>query len=140
MTCPPPFLGPPPNISSPSPTPHAPRVTQVSFVGLTEEQAREKAKEEGFEVTVKKTSFKANSKALAERESEGMAKLIYRADTGEILGMWIMGLHAADLIHEASNAINQGIAADELKFAVHAHPTLAEVVDEVFKQVETVKR
>ena len=24
----------------------------------------------------------------------------------------------------------------ELKFAVHAHPTLAEVVDEVFKQVE----
>jgi dihydrolipoamide dehydrogenase len=27
--------------------------------------------------------------------------------------------------------------ASDLKFAVHAHPTLAEVVDEVFKQVET---
>ena len=35
-----------------------------------------------------------------------MAKLIYRADT-EILGMWIMGLRAADLIQEASNAVNQ---------------------------------
>ena len=108
---------------------------EVSFVGMTEEQARAKGEEEGFEVTVKKTSFKANSKALAEKEADGMAKLIYRSDTGEILGMWIMGLHAADLIHEASNAVNQGMKAQDLKFAVHAHPTLAEVVDEVFKQV-----
>jgi hypothetical protein len=34
--------------------------------------------------------------------------LIYRADTGEILGVHILGLHAADLIHEASNAIAMG--------------------------------
>ena len=108
---------------------------EVSFVGLTEEQARAKAEEEGFEVVVKKTSFKANSKALAEKEADGMAKLIYRPDTEEILGMWIMGLHAADLIHEASNAVNNNTKVSELKFAVHAHPTLAEVVDEVFKQV-----
>ena len=85
---------------------------------------------------MKKTSFKANSKALAEKEADGMAKLIYRSDTQEILGMWIMGLHAADLIHEASNAINNGMKATDLKLAVHAHQTLAEVVDEVFKQVE----
>lgn len=110
---------------------------EISFVGMTEEQARAKAEEEGFEVVVKKTSFKANSKALAEKEADGMAKLIYRPDTEEILGMWIIGLHAADLIHEASNAINQGTKVSALKFAVHAHPTLAEVVDEVFKQVET---
>ena len=63
-----------------------------------------------------------------------MAKIIYRKDTGDILGMWIMGLHAADLIHEASNAINAGQTVDTLKFAVHAHPTTAEVVDELFKQ------
>ena len=31
--------------------------------------------------------------------------MTYRADTGEILGVHIIGLHAADLIHEASNAI-----------------------------------
>lgn len=34
-----------------------------------------------------------------------MAKLVYRNDTGEILGVHIIGLHAADLIHEASNAV-----------------------------------
>lgn len=35
-------------------------------------------------------------------------QLIYRRDTREILGVHILGLHAADLIHEASNAIALG--------------------------------
>jgi len=34
--------------------------------------------------------------------------MIYRPDNGEILGVHIFGLHAADLIHEASNAIALG--------------------------------
>lgn len=106
---------------------------EISMVGLTEPQAREKADKEGFEVSVVKTSFKANTKALAENEGDGIAKLIYRPDTGEILGVHILGLHAADLIHEASNAIALGTSLQELKLAVHAHPTLSEVLDELFK-------
>ena len=35
---------------------------EISFVGLTEESAKEKATEEGFGIKVVKTSFKANSK------------------------------------------------------------------------------
>ncbi|KAL0917777.1 hypothetical protein M5K25_012865 [Dendrobium thyrsiflorum] len=106
---------------------------EISMVGLTEPQAREKAEKEGFEVFVAKTSFKANTKALAENEGEGLAKLIYRPDNGEILGVHILGLHAADLIHEASNAIAMGTRIQDIKFAVHAHPTLSEVLDELFK-------
>ncbi|GJM94668.1 hypothetical protein PR202_ga11337 [Eleusine coracana subsp. coracana] len=106
---------------------------EISMVGLTEPQAREKADKEGFKVTVVKTSFKANTKALAENEGDGIAKLIYRPDTGEILGVHILGLHAADLIHEASNAIALGTRVQDIKFAVHAHPTLSEVLDELFK-------
>ncbi|RAL48630.1 hypothetical protein DM860_000950 [Cuscuta australis] len=78
------------------------------MVGLTEPQAKERAEKEGFEIRVAKTSFKANTKALAENKGEGLAKLIYRPDNGEILGVHIIGLHAADLIHEASNAIALG--------------------------------
>jgi dihydrolipoamide dehydrogenase len=48
---------------------------EISMVGLTEPQARAKAAEEGFEVSVAKTSFKANTKALAENEGEGLAKV-----------------------------------------------------------------
>eukprot|EP00197_Chlamydomonas_leiostraca_P003832 CAMPEP_0202865534 /NCGR_PEP_ID=MMETSP1391-20130828/6215_1 /ASSEMBLY_ACC=CAM_ASM_000867 /TAXON_ID=1034604 /ORGANISM="Chlamydomonas leiostraca, Strain SAG 11-49" /LENGTH=576 /DNA_ID=CAMNT_0049545393 /DNA_START=14 /DNA_END=1744 /DNA_ORIENTATION=- len=107
---------------------------EVSFVGVTQEKAEEMAKEQGFPLGVAKTSFKANSKALAEKEGEGMAKLLYRKDTGEILGVHIIGLHAADLIHEASNAIATKQSVVDIKFNVHAHPTLSEVLDELFKQ------
>lgn len=106
---------------------------EVSFVGITQEKAEELAKEKGFPLGISKTSFKANSKALAEKEGEGMAKMLYRKDTGEILGVHIFGLHAADLIHEASNAIATGQTVQDIKFNVHAHPTLSEVLDELFK-------
>ncbi|AEE75888.1 unnamed protein product [Arabidopsis thaliana] len=106
---------------------------EISMVGLTEPQAKEKGEKEGFKVSVVKTSFKANTKALAENEGEGIAKMIYRPDNGEILGVHIFGLHAADLIHEASNAIALGTRIQDIKLAVHAHPTLSEVLDELFK-------
>ncbi|KAF5738759.1 dihydrolipoyl dehydrogenase 2 chloroplastic [Tripterygium wilfordii] len=109
---------------------------EISMVGLTEPQAREKAECEGFEISVTKTSFRANTKALAENEGEGLAKLIYRPDNGEILGVHIFGLHTADLIHEASNAIALGTRIQDIKFAVHAHPTLSEVLDELFKSAK----
>ncbi|MBA0615113.1 hypothetical protein Godav_015298 [Gossypium davidsonii] len=109
---------------------------EISMVGLTEPQAREKAEKEGFEISVAKTSFKANTKALAENEGEGLAKLIYRPDNGEILGVHIFGLHAADLIHEASNAVALGTRIQDIRFAVHAHPTLSEVLDELFKSAK----
>ena len=54
-------------------------------------------------------------------------------DTGEILGVHIIGLHAADLIHEASNAVATGQRVQDIKFCVHSHPTLSEVLDELFK-------
>ncbi|KAL2464184.1 Dihydrolipoyl dehydrogenase 1 [Forsythia ovata] len=109
---------------------------EISMVGLTEPQAKEKAEKEGFEISIAKTSFKANTKALAENEGEGLAKLIYRPDSGEILGVHIFGMHAADLIHEASNAIALGTRVQDIKFAVHAHPTLSEVLDELFKSAK----
>lgn len=112
---------------------------EVSFVGVTQEKAEEMAKEQGFTLGISKSSFKANSKALAEKEAEGMAKLLYRKDTGEILGVHIIGLHAADLIHEASNAIATKQTINDVKFNVHAHPTLSETIDELFKGAHTDK-
>ena len=107
---------------------------EVSFVGLTEPAAKELGKEKGFAVASVRSYFKANSKALAEAETDGLAKVIYRKDTGEILGTHIIGLHAADLIQEAANAIAQGQTVSDLSFLVHTHPTLSEVLDEAFKR------
>ena len=46
-------------------------------------------------------------------------QLIYRPDNGEILGVHIFGLHAADLIHEASNAIALGTRIQVFFFFLH---------------------
>lgn len=111
---------------------------EVSFVGLTEPDAKALAEAEGFTIDTVRSYFKGNSKALAEGESDGLAKVIYRKDTGEILGAHILGLHAADLIQEAANAIAQGHTVTDLSFCVHTHPTLSEVLDEAFKRATVV--
>ncbi|MCT7994122.1 dihydrolipoyl dehydrogenase [Laspinema olomoucense] len=111
---------------------------EMSFVGLTEPAAEELGKEEGFEVAAVRTYFKGNSKAIAEGETDGIAKVIYRKDTGEILGVHIFGYHAADLIQEAANAIANRESVNELAFSVHTHPTLSEVLDEAYKRAANV--
>lgn len=107
---------------------------EIGFVGMTEPVAQEKGKAEGFEVAVARTYFKGNAKAIAEGETEGLAKIVYRKDTGEVLGVHIFGLHASDLIHEAASAIAQRQSVHELAFLVHTHPTLSEVLDEAYKR------
>ncbi|NJM18409.1 MAG: dihydrolipoyl dehydrogenase [Richelia sp. SL_2_1] len=107
---------------------------EISYVGMTQEQAKEKAEAQGFEVGVSKSYFKGNSKALAEGEADGIAKVVYRKDTGEVLGVHIFGLHAADIIHEASAAIANRQSVNKLAHLVHAHPTLSEVLDEAYKR------
>lgn len=107
---------------------------EISYVGLNEPQAQELAATEGFKVKTVKTYFKGNSKALAEGETEGMAKIIFREDNGELLGVHIIGIHASDLIQEAANAIALGESVHNLAFNVHTHPTLSEVLDEAYKR------
>lgn len=107
---------------------------EVSFVGLTEPAAQELAKAEGFQIQSVRSYFKGNSKAIAEGETDGVAKVIYRQDTGEVLGVHILGLHASDLIQEAANAIAERRSVHELAFLVHTHPTLSEVLDEAYKR------
>lgn len=107
---------------------------EIGFVGMTEPAAQELGKAEGFEVAAVRTYFKGNSKAIAEGETDGIAKVVYRKDTGELLGVHIIGLHASDLIQEAANAIANRQSVHDLAFLVHAHPTLSEVLDEAYKR------
>jgi len=106
---------------------------EIAMVGPTEEQAKERAAAGGYEIGVSTGNFKANSKALAEGAGEGIAKVIFRKDTQELLAVHIIGLHAADLIQECANAIEHKTTLPELAMTTHTHPTLCEVLDEAFK-------
>ncbi len=103
---------------------------EMGFVGLTEPQA----KEAGYAVASVRTYFGGNSKAIAAAETDGLVKLIYDKSSGELLGTHIFGSHAADLIHEAAQAIARRATVQDLAKLVHVHPTLAETLDEAYKR------
>jgi dihydrolipoamide dehydrogenase len=107
---------------------------EISSVGLSEAEAKQLAAAQGFELGAVRSYFKANSKALAELESDGFLKLLFRKDSGEVLGAHIYGLHAADLIQEIANAIARRQGVRQLASEVHTHPTLSEVVEAAYKQ------
>jgi len=107
---------------------------EISSVGLSEVEAKALAVEAGFELGTVRSYFKANSKALAELESDGIMKLLFNKSTGEVLGAHIYGLHAADLIQEVANALARRLSVKQLANEVHTHPTLSEVVEVAYKQ------
>lgn len=99
---------------------------EIGSVGLTEAQAKDR----GLDFSVKKSMFRANGKAMALGETDGLMKILVDNADGSILGVHILGPHAADLVHELSTAMSAGVKAAEVGRAVHAHPTLSELIAE----------
>ncbi len=99
---------------------------EVASVGITEEQA----KEQGHQVKVGKFFFKANGKALIYGEENGIAKLVADQETGDLLGVHIIGPHATDLIAEGTLALEFDGSLYDLQEVVHAHPTLYEILND----------
>jgi dihydrolipoamide dehydrogenase len=107
-----------------------PRVTysqpQVAAVGMTEQQA----KEAGHNAKSQRYSFRNNAMALIQDEPEGFARVVYDADSGDLLGAHIIGNHACELISEASLARFVEASAWEIGSNIHPHPTLSEALGE----------
>ena len=97
---------------------------EAACVGPTEDQL----KEQGIAFVCKKSFWRANGKALAMNESEGLLKLFVSADDGLILGCHAYGAHAADIIQEVSVLMCKHTTVSELADMVHIHPTLSEIL------------
>ena len=61
-------------------------------------------------------------------ETDGLVKVIVNRDNDLLLGAFIVGPHAADLIEELSLAMSSRLPVREILSSVHAHPTLSETV------------
>lgn len=107
---------------------------EIAFVGYTEPEAQELAARKGFEVGVGTSNFRANSKALAEGEAEGIMKVLWRKDTGQLLGCHMIGPHAGDLMQQCANAMATNTPVQRLAQITHTHPTLSETVEAAWKQ------
>ena len=96
---------------------------EAACVGPTEDQL----KAAGAPYTCKKSFWRANGKALAMGETEGLLKLFCDAD-GVILGCHAYGAHAADIVQEVSVLMCKHTTISELADMVHIHPTLSEIL------------
>ncbi|MGE0403225.1 MAG: dihydrolipoyl dehydrogenase [Kofleriaceae bacterium] len=96
---------------------------EIAVTGLTEDEAKAKGH---TNLKVGKFPFAALGRALSVNDTEGFVKTIADGKTGEVLGVHIVGNGAADLIAEATLAIEMGAVVDDLRLTIHAHPTLAE--------------
>jgi len=105
---------------------------EIASIGLTEAQCAER----GLPVKIGKVPFQAIAKAVIGGEYEGFAKVIAHAETGDTLGVHIIGPHATDLIAEASLAAVLEAQPWEIALATHPHPTNAEVLAEAAMAVD----
>jgi dihydrolipoamide dehydrogenase len=105
---------------------------ELAGVGLTEDQAKEK----GIEVRIGRFPFRANGRAVANEDVDGMAKFVADAKTDRILGAHILQHMASELIAEAVSVIEFGGSSEDLGRTVHSHPTLSEAVKEAALNVE----
>ncbi len=99
---------------------------QVASFGITEAEAVEK----GHDVKVGKFPFRPNGKALALGEREGFGKIVADATSGEILGAHLVGPEVTECLPELVLARTWELTPEEVARAIHAHPTLSEVVME----------
>jgi len=113
---------------------------EIGRVGLTEQQARERSLKLGqkpeTEIKIGRFRYAGLGKAQGVGDTTGMFKIIADAKTGSILGVHIVGAHAADLIHEAALAMQLGATASAVAEMIHAHPTLSEGMMEAAEDVD----
>jgi len=99
---------------------------EIASVGLSEAEARGR----GYEVKVGKFPFLANSRAVIHGETQGFAKMVADARTGQVLGAHVVGVQATELIAEP--ALARLFLGDpwEIGRNIHPHPTMSEAVGE----------
>ena len=97
---------------------------EAACVGPTEDQL----KAEGIAYECRKSFWRANGKAMAMNETEGMLKLFVSPEDGAILGCHAYGAHSADIVQEVSVLMCKHTTIAELADMVHIHPTLSEIL------------
>lgn len=96
---------------------------EIAGVGLSETEAKEK----GINVVVGKFPYGANGRAQSMNATDGFVKLIGDKDSGLLVGGYVVGAEASNLIAELTLAIEMGATLEDIALTIHAHPTLGEI-------------
>ncbi|MGH9808491.1 MAG: FAD-dependent oxidoreductase, partial [Terriglobia bacterium] len=99
---------------------------QIASVGLTEQAAKEKQ----LGIRVGRFPFIGNGKAIALGEDQGLVKVIFDKQSGQLLGAHMIGAEVTELIQGYVIAMNLETTEEELMHTVFPHPTLSEMMGE----------
>ena len=99
---------------------------EIAGIGLTEDEAIA----QGFEIKVGKFPFMALGRAVSVGEIDGFTKIIADKKTDVVLGVFIVGAHASDLISEGALAVTHKLKLEDIASTIHPHPTLPESIME----------
>ncbi len=105
---------------------------QLGRVGMNEETARAR----GGRIGVAKMPMSSVARALEMDESRGIMKVLVDLDTEQILGAAILGIEGGEIMSMLQIAMMGKLPFSALKDGVFAHPTLAESLNNLFKEVE----
>ncbi len=95
---------------------------EAARVGLNEKEA--KAQNIPYEVTT--YGLDDLDRAIVESEAKGFVKVLTPPGKDKILGVTIVGHHAADIIAEFVLAMKHGLGLNKILGTIHIYPTLAE--------------
>ena len=109
---------------------------EIAGVGLTTEQAIEKAGGDKTKVRIGKFPMMANSRAKTNHEPDGFVKIIADAETDRVLGVWAIANVAGTMIAEAGIAMEFGATSEDIAYTCHAHPTHSEAIKEAAMAVQ----
>lgn len=100
---------------------------QVASIGLTEE----KALAQNLPIRIGRFPFMANGKALSLGEPDGLMKVLFHKDTGQLLGAHLIGTEVTEMIQGFAIAMTGELTEAELMHTIFPHPTLSEMMHEV---------
>lgn len=103
---------------------------ELAGVGMTAVEAEQN----GISVITGKMPFRCNEKAMCMQKTEGLVKIVARADDHRILGGQIFGEDASILIGEIALAMDRELTLEHIADSVHTHPTLSEIIMETAKK------
>jgi pyruvate/2-oxoglutarate dehydrogenase complex dihydrolipoamide dehydrogenase (E3) component len=95
---------------------------EVARVGLNEQEARE----QGVVFEVTRYGIDDLDRAICDSEAHGFVKVLTVPGKDRILGVSIVGTHAADLLAEYVLAMKHGLGLNKILGTIHTYPTLAE--------------
>ncbi len=96
---------------------------EAASVGLTEDECKLR----GMTCTTHKAIYRANGRAQAMEETDGLVKLVCD-EHDVIIGCHAMGAEASGMVQEVAGLMNFGATRSRLAAIVHIHPTLHEIL------------